>query len=62
MPFTCNIMCYYHMNITCILGIPYTHKFSRDVIFTVFAGNLSSTKIKSSNFFKTITMHIELKG
>ena len=40
----------------------YTYKFLRDIIFAVFAGNLSSTKIKSLNFFKIITMHMELKG
>ena len=29
--------------------------------FHCFHGNLSSTKIKSSNFLKTITIHMELK-
>ena len=43
-------------------NIPYAYKFLRDVIFYVFMGNLSSIKIKSSNFFKTITMHVKLKG
>ena len=32
--------------------ILYTHKFLRDVIFAVFAGNLLSVKIKSLNFLK----------
>ena len=36
----------------------HTYKFSRDVIFIAFAGNLSSTKIKSS---KTITMLIKFR-
>ena len=39
--------------------IPNTYKFLGDVIFGVFAGNLSSMKIKSSKF---IAMHMELKG
>ena len=41
----------------------YTYKFLGDIIFAVFAGNLSSPKIKSLKFFnKTIAMLMELKG
>ena len=36
-----------------MLVIPYTYKLLRDA---VFADNFSSTKIKSSKFFKAITM------
>ena len=42
--------------------IPYAYKFSRDVIFAIFASNLLSTKIKSLKFYKTIPMHIEHKS
>ena len=35
---------------------------SRGVIFAVFTGNFSCTKIKSMKIFKTITMHMEYKG
>ena len=33
--------------------IPYAYKLLRDVIFAVFAGNLSFTKIKSLNSHNT---------
>ena len=36
----------------------YSYKFSTDVIFVVFVGNLSTTKIKSLKFFKTISQCI----
>ena len=39
-----------------------SYVFLRDIIFAAFTGNLSLTKIKSSKFFKTIAMHMELKG
>ena len=35
-----------------VLTIPYANKFTRDVILAVFAGDLSSMKIKSSKNFK----------
>ena len=41
--------------------IPYMYKFSRDVNFAVFVGNLSSTKFKSSKFYKTVVIHLKYK-
>ena len=41
--------------------ILYTHKFLRDVNFAVFAVNLSSTKFKSSKFYKTVVIHLKYK-
>ena len=38
-----------------------TYKFLRDVNFTVFMGNLSSTKFKSSKFYKTVVIHLKHK-
>ena len=40
---SCMVYCY-------TMYIPYTYKFSRDVIFAVFAVNVSSTKFSSSKF------------
>ena len=42
--------------------VPHACKFSRGVIFAVFADNLPSMKIESSKNFKIITLHMELKG
>ena len=39
--------------------LPYTYKFSRDVIFAVFAGHPQKL---NPRFFKTIKMHVEHKG
>ena len=39
------------MNKYLLCYIPYTYKFSRDVIFTVFMVNLSSVKFHPRNFF-----------
>ena len=50
-----------YMHMQAGLQIPYTYKFSRDIIFAVIAGNLSFTKIKSLKL-KTIKMYMELKG
>ena len=41
--------------------VPYMYKFSRDVNFAVFAVNLSSTKFKSSKFYKTVVIHLKYK-
>ena len=41
--------------------IPYIYKFLRDVNFAVFADNLSSTKFKSSKFYKTVVIHLKHK-
>ena len=40
-------------------SIPYTYKFSRDVNFAVFVGNLSSMKFKSSKIYKTVVIHLK---
>ena len=37
------------------------YKFLRDVNFAVFVGNLSSTKFKSSKFYKTVVIHLKYK-
>ena len=37
----------------------YTSKFLRDINFDVFAGILSSTKFKSSKFYKTVAIHLK---
>ena len=42
--FTATYVTTYTNHIDCI---PYTYKFLKDVIFTIFVGNLLSTKIKS---------------
>ena len=42
--------------------IPYTYKFSRDVNFALFAVNLSSTKFKSSKFYKNSRNTLETQG
>ena len=47
-----NTLCY---------NVSYTYKFLRDVIFAVFADNLSSTKFKSSKFYKTVVIHLKYK-
>ena len=44
-----------------VSNIPYTYKFFRDVNFAVFAGKLSSMKFKSSNFYKTVVIHLKYK-
>ena len=42
-------------------NIMYTYKFLRDVNFAVFAGNLSSSKFKPSEFYKTVVIHLKYK-
>ena len=42
-------------------NLPCTYKFSRDVNFAVFVGNLSSMKFKSLKFYKTVVIHLKHK-
>ena len=42
--------------------ISYTYKFSREVIFAVFADNLLATKIKSSKILKQSQRACEAQG
>ena len=42
--------------------MPYSYKCLRDVIFAVLRVNCYPRKIKSSKFFKAITMYFEHKG
>ena len=39
--------------------LSYTYKFSRDINFAVFTGDLSSMKFKSLKFYKTVVIHLK---
>ena len=54
--------CKHNVKTVILTTIPYPYKFSRDVNFAVFVDNLSSTKFKSSKFFKTVVIHLEVQG
>ena len=56
---TNNFLCHNMSYVTYVYVIPYTYKFSRDVDFAVFAVNLSSTKFKSSKFYKPVVIHLK---